>query len=95
MLPGDFHDEGVVNNQDLTAIRNEWKDKQSGRRDTVFTLSLASIHSLPADLIRAANAFSTIDPPHQDIKLLRSVSASSAERLGVHPTAIDEATALG
>ena len=26
MLPGDINDKGVVNNSDVTAIREEWKD---------------------------------------------------------------------
>ena len=32
---GDFNDNGVVNNQDITAIRNEWKGK-NGARPTIF-----------------------------------------------------------
>ena len=35
VLPGDFTDNGVVNNQDITAIRNEWKDKR-GAQPTIF-----------------------------------------------------------
>ena len=35
VLPGDFNDNGVVNNQDITAIRNEWKRK-NGAQPTIF-----------------------------------------------------------
>jgi hypothetical protein len=35
VLPGDFSDNGVVNNQDITAIRNEWKGKH-GAQPTIF-----------------------------------------------------------
>ena len=35
MLPGDFDDNGVVNNKDVTAIRNEWKGK-NGAQPTIF-----------------------------------------------------------
>jgi len=35
ILPGDFNDNGVVNNQDITAIRNEWKGK-NGAGPTIF-----------------------------------------------------------
>lgn len=35
VLPGDFSDNGVVNNQDITAIRNEWKGKR-GAQPTLF-----------------------------------------------------------
>jgi Dockerin type I domain len=31
VLPGDFYDDGVVNNQDLTAIRNEWKGEHGAQ----------------------------------------------------------------
>ncbi len=35
VLPGDFNDNGVVNKQDITAIRNEWKGKH-GAHPTIF-----------------------------------------------------------
>ena len=35
VLPGDFNDNGVVNNKDITAIRNEWKGKH-GAQPTIF-----------------------------------------------------------
>jgi hypothetical protein len=35
VLPGDFSDNGVVNNHDVTAIRNEWKGKD-GAQPTIF-----------------------------------------------------------
>jgi Dockerin type I domain len=35
VLPGDFNDNGVVNNQDITAIHNEWKQKH-GAQTTIF-----------------------------------------------------------
>ena len=35
VLPGDFDDNGVVNNKDVTAIRNEWKGKH-GAQPTIF-----------------------------------------------------------
>jgi hypothetical protein len=40
---------------------------QHNRGDrTPLELFLASVHSLPADLICAAKALATIDPAHQD-----------------------------
>jgi hypothetical protein len=41
----------------VTASRGDW---------TPLELFLASVHSLPADLICAAKALATIDPAHQD-----------------------------
>jgi hypothetical protein len=35
VLPGDFDDNGVVNDKDVTAIRNEWKGKK-GAQPTIF-----------------------------------------------------------
>jgi hypothetical protein len=35
VLPGDFNDDGVVNNKDITAVRNEFKGK-GGAKPTIF-----------------------------------------------------------
>jgi hypothetical protein len=35
VLPGDFDDNSVVNNKDVSAIRNEWKGKHGGQ-PTIF-----------------------------------------------------------
>jgi len=50
---------------DQTEARNAPAEKSRGDK-TPLELFLASVHSLPADLICAAKALATIDPAHQD-----------------------------
>jgi hypothetical protein len=57
----------VISGKKPTAQNDDGLVRKNTRGDrTPSELFLADVHSLPADLIRAAKALATIDPAHQD-----------------------------
>ena len=61
VLPGDFDDNGAVNNKDVTANRNEWKGKH-GAQPTIFGVILGDSTVTASDYNMARKRIGTKPP---------------------------------